>query len=1064
MISLIFGCSGSGKTQYMIKKIRESVASFRRTYLLVPEQQVFVAEKMLGDLPPEAGLYFEVISFSRLCDIVFDKFGGKNYTSVSGGLKNLIMWQSIKDISPVLSEYGRTKPDAKFSALMMSTYDELKANSVTIERLEEISRSEDFGNISEKLSDICLIMSSFKINLGKTLGEGAVACEDKLERLEDCLLHNDFFEGSDVFIDSFTDFTGIEHEIISRIMHQADNLWISVYSKERGYRAPHTLSVSDTVRRLTRSARESGRDFEDVTLNGNTRTESLQLKLLEKHLWDFSAKKETLPEVPKEQSYHIEMISCNNEYDETECAALKILEERGRGTKYSEIAVILRNPEERSGIIDAVFSKYNIPYFLSEKTGLLNTPAARFVLSSLRCISKNYRLDDVLTLLKSGLCGVSNTDADMFEEYCLTWDIHGSTFNMPVWNMNPNGFTTDTNERSCEILSAANRVREIIITPLEKLKVKFRNCGNTAALCRALYEYTEHHALSQRLSDLAELELSLGNTKEAGEILRVYDNLLSTLSQICAVLNDTTLTTDEFITALEIMLSGTDIASVPSIGEMVTIGSAATLRVENIKTAIVMEMCEGIFPSLPKEAGLISETDKEKLEEVGLIFKSRRNRLMSDELFYVYRAFSKPSEKLIVTTYKSSISGSAKSPSTPWRRLRTLFDIPIEEFDIKGIRKLAKSQKQAASDFEISERVAEKFELPDTCERIPQEVIRTVIGDTLRLSKSQINTFVLCPMHYWSKTILSLRECQRAEINTSSSGTLVHFVLEKLLSEVVGSDGKLPHLNSQRILELTDKWVNNYIDLTGCIRTPDLMYSFSKLRNLAYIMVKNTFDEFEHSAFRIHSFEKKINNYSKDALHPLEIRLEGIENRPRIILGGIADRIDTYKDGEKTYVRVVDYKTGNVSFKEEYVADGSDIQLPAYLFSVTSEQNKGFFTDKGDVLPGASIYMSAVDTKGKIEICRSGMILNEDKFLYASNDEMNYRFISNSAASSKKNQPCPELLDSGQINYIKQVLEERVIQTGSDIYSGISSRCPSSEACKYCPIKMSCPVAVKSKY
>ena len=1066
MISLIFGCSGSGKTQYMIKKIRESVESCRRTYLLVPEQQVFVAEAMLADLPSEAGLYFEVISFSRLCDLVFDKFGGKNYTSVSSGLKDLIMWKSVKELSPVLSEYGNTRLDAKFSSLLMKTYEELKANSVSPDKLEEISESEGCGDISGKLSDIRLITSQFKSNLEKALGEGAIAGEYKLERLEDCLLHNNFFEGSDVFIDSFTDFTGIEHKIISRIMTQADNLCISVYSKVRGYHAPHTLSVSDTVRRLTRSARESGRDFEDITLNGSTRTESLQLKLLEKHLWDFTAKKETLPNVPEEQSHNIEMVACTNEYDETECAALKILEEYSHGTKYSEIAVILRNPEERAGIIDAVFSKYNIPYFLSEKTGLLNTPAARFVLSSLRCISKNYRLDDVLTLLKSGLCGVSDIDADLFEEYCLTWNIHGSTFTMPVWNMNPNGFTTDVSDRSAEILSAANRVRDKIITPLEKLKVKFRSCGGkTDMLCRALFEYTEHHSLSQNLSSLAELELSLGNVKEAGEILRVYDNLVSALSGICAVLTDTPLTADDFITALEIMLSGTDIASVPSIGEFVTVGSAATLRVENIKTAIVMEMCDGIFPSLPKEVGLINDTDKEKLEEAGLTFKSRRDRLMSDELFYVYRAFSKPSEKLIVSTYKSSISGSARSPSSPWRRLQTLFELPVEEFDIKSIRKIARANQVADENTEISELIAEKFDIREQKDdRIPQEILRTLIGDTLQLSKSQINAFVLCPMHYWSKTVLSLRDRKVAEISSSNSGTLVHFVLEKLLSGVVNPDGKLPHLASIRILELTDEWVNNYIDLTGCVRTPELMYSFSKIRNLAYIMVKNVFDEFEHSKFKIHSFEKKINSYSAGALRPLEITLEGIENKPRILLGGIADRIDTYTDGGKTYVRVVDYKTGNVSFDEKYVADGSDIQLPAYLFSVTSEQNKSFFSEKGEVLPGASIYMSTVENSGNIEICRSGMILNEDNFLFASNDEMNYKFISNSAANTKKDKPCPELLDADKIESIKQILTDRVISTGSDIYSGISTRCPSADACKYCPIKTSCPVAVKTKF
>ena len=75
MLSFIFGRPGSGKTQYMIDKIRESVAEGVTTYLLVPEQQAFISESMLADLPPSSGLYFSVISFSRLANIVFEKCG-----------------------------------------------------------------------------------------------------------------------------------------------------------------------------------------------------------------------------------------------------------------------------------------------------------------------------------------------------------------------------------------------------------------------------------------------------------------------------------------------------------------------------------------------------------------------------------------------------------------------------------------------------------------------------------------------------------------------------------------------------------------------------------------------------------------------------------------------------------------------------------------------------------------------------------------------------------------------------------------------------------------------------
>ena len=1069
MINLIFGCAGSGKTSRITQEIKNSISKNKRTYLLVPEQQVFTAEAMLADLPDSAGLYFEVISFSRLCELVFGRFGGISYSSVSGGMRNLIMWKSLRDLSPILSNYSSTLPDANLASLMLATSDELRANSISARDLEDAINNTEREDIKDKLSDINAAILAFYANLEGSLGEGAIAAENRLERLYDALCRHNFFEGSDVFLDSFTDFTGVQHKIIEQIMKQADNVYVSVYSKERGYHAPHNASAVETIKKLTRAVRESGRDFGDITLGGNVRTHSPQLKLLEKHLWDFTAKKETLPEISAELSHDIEMVSCENEYEETECAALKILEARKNGLKYSDIAVILRNPEERSGIINAVFSKYNIPYFISEKIQLTSTPAARFILSSLRCVSRNYRLNDVLTLLKTGLCGIDDRDADLFEEYCLTWNIQGKTFTADVWNMNPSGYVADTGKRASDILEAANRVRKALISPLEELKIKMKAAGgNATELCRALYSYMEHHGLSERLCNLAELELELGNIKDAGEILRVYDTIVSTLSEICFALGEEKLNSGELMTAIEIMLSSTEIASVPSMSDCVTVGSAATLRVENIKLGIVMELCEGIFPSIPKDAGLLCESDKELLSEVGITFKARRQRLMSDELFYVYRAMTTPSEKLIVTTYSSSISGGSKAPSTPWRRLLTLFDLPVEHFSAKAVKALSEHQKKLCEAAELEERASEFFgQDVSTRECIPAEQLQSILGNTLYLSKTKIQNFVKCPMLYWSKHMLDLRPREIAAVSSSESGTLIHYVLENLFREIRLSDGSLPPKTSQEILSLTDKWVEKYVSLTNCPRTPAIMFAFSKLRNMAYLMANNISEEFSMSDFKMFSFEQSISNFGARSLKPFEITLKSIENTPTVYLGGNADRIDTYTKDGVTYVRVIDYKTGNVAFNEENVVSGADLQLPAYLFAVASDKNKSSFGDSNIILPGASLYVSAVESSGDISIARSGMIYNGEEFLLASNKNLDFSYISTAAqnaAQKDKLDSCPELYSEEKIAEMKDILTQTVEQTGNQIFSGVSTRTPSAESCKYCPVKNSCPVAVKSKF
>ena len=89
MLKFLLGRSGSGKTDHIIKEIETLVSAQEKAYLLVPEQQVYISESMLADLPPSSALCFEVISFSRLCEIAFSKFGGITTNAASTGIRNL---------------------------------------------------------------------------------------------------------------------------------------------------------------------------------------------------------------------------------------------------------------------------------------------------------------------------------------------------------------------------------------------------------------------------------------------------------------------------------------------------------------------------------------------------------------------------------------------------------------------------------------------------------------------------------------------------------------------------------------------------------------------------------------------------------------------------------------------------------------------------------------------------------------------------------------------------------------------------------------------------------------
>lgn len=1054
MTTFLFGRPGSGKTTYIIDEIKSSVEKRQRTYLLVPEQQVYTSECMLADLPASSALCFEVVSFSRLCQLVFAKFGGLTDSPASSGVRHLVMWQSLRELSGSLSQYKSVKADSQLTSMMLSAIDELKANSITPEMCEDAADRCDNKILSEKLGDIAAIYTAFSANISNRVGEFAIAAETKLPRLISLLSEHNFFDGARVFIDSFTSFTAEEFKVIEQIMRQADDTCIS-FTYERGCREPHTETLENTVKKLTRFAKDEHIEYRDVTLTDISDSKAVEIDMLGRCLWDFSVTKSNAPEIPEKDRGHIEMYSCQNEYEETWLAALNILKAHRGGVKYSEMALIMRDCESKKGIVEAVFEQMGIPYFYSEKTDLSSTAVARLVSSALRCISHNFSLSDVMTLLKTGLLGVDAHDADLFEDYCYTWSINGKQFASDVWSMNPDGYTVDMSDRGREILESANKVRSIIIPPLLELKRNISIAkGDTVENCRAIYAYLEKIGLSENLSSMAELALISGNIKEAGETLRLYDFLVSSLTEICTVMSDTSTTAEELACAIEIMFKHTDIGSVPAVNDYVTVGEAATLRVENIKVALLLGLCDGEFPANYSDSGILCESDKAELDKLGLPLSSHEDNVISDELFFVYRSMTKPSDRLILSTHKSNISGKATNPSSAWNRALLIFPyITVKNFDLYRIKNIKAKE-------ELNTDVAEDNGSVTTIDPL---YVRMLFGDKLYLSQSKLSSYALCPYQYWSKYVLKLREQNVSDINYADSGTMIHYVLEKLLREIKRPDGSLESLDDTRVAALVDRFFCEYISGINCPLPPSIMHSFSRLRDMSFVMSRGVLDEFDNSDFRILAFEKNISSRGADSLKPIELKINELDNSPTVSLGGKVDRIDFYDGSDGKYVRVVDYKSGTHKYSYDKLSTGEDLQLPAYLFTATLEQNKGIFNSDREIIPASALYMFADESGGSMSLSRSGFILGEQEILRAASANMDKKVLAGISENDDGSIKGGAAVTRDDIKEINEILENTLVSTARSLYSGKISRTPSEKSCKYCPVSASCPVAFKER-
>ncbi len=1092
MIRFVFGRPGTGKTYTTVERIRALVADGEsRVYLIVPEQQAYSAERdVLSSLPPDAGRCFSILSFSRLCDLLADKFGGRTRHHLSRAMRTLFMWQNLRELAGMPEVYRVSSSDDALCRKMLSTVEELTFNGIRPERLESaaVRLSED-APLRGKLRDIALIGAAYNGLVTEVLGENPA---DRLIRAAEQIDAHGFFEDAVVFVDSFTSFTAQEYAVLRAIFGQAREVTVTLGCGGRDESEPQFESMRYTIRHLTRICEDAGRAYEDTVLTTDYRTVPAELSLLEKYLWNYGATIPASALPPEDERGQVRAVVCPTLYDEAQAAALHILELHDAGIPYGEIALVMRDVTAWSGVVDAALEAYGIPFFLSTRTDLNEKPAARLLLTALRAVARHYQAEDLVALCKTGLCGVTPRETDYFAEYTDTWHLSGKRMRDAAWSMNPDGYTVDLSPRGKIILEAANRVREVIMTPLLALEEGIRTAENVTDQCRALFGYLGALGIKEKLVAAAEEHLRLGQVREAGELTRLWSFLAETLATVASVMESAeVLSAEELGCALSLVFGETDIGSVPMRHDCVTIGSAGTLRVDNIRAMLVLGLCEGEFPQSVHEDSLLSEQDKEALESLGIELDSREVRRMSEELLYVWRTFSKPTEHLYLSWSTSTTDGQVRAPSVATARVRDI--LPY----LEPIRFSSRM---------MSEREGLRHRTPMD-DRVPRPTVRRMLGEEIWLSQSKLNAYARCPYSYYGAHILKLRERVDAKLDNLGAGNFLHHVLEQYLRRALDGENRLRPMEHAEVAELADAVIEAYIREVARGEAPNgrLLHLFDRLRQVALVLIDSIQAELSESDFAVVGLEWDTHGYRRGDPSPLMLSLgeeaisfaesfmmanypegrtpttdagaggfplsrpvqnmtpDGVSGLPiftppeeapiRLLLGGRIDRVDLFRspDGETVYVRVVDYKSSKHEFSPTALKGKMDIQLLLYLFTLCSPENRALFADrKGkvptQVLPAAAVYMSPdeSDRAGIIRAKRTGVMVDEPEITGAVGDAAFW-------PSAKKG-----LLSSSAMAELQDLLRETILDTAAVMYAGCAGRTPSEEACRYCRVREAC--------
>lgn len=1063
MLKLIIGRSGSGKTEEIIKRITESVSLDKNTLLIVPEQQVYSCERnILPKLPSSAGLKFEILSFSRLAQKSAALYGGIVGKNPSNSMKSLLMWRTLKETSSLLEAYGnistKQSSDISLTALMLATVNELKYSGKTADDLMEVSEKLGADSpLAKKFRDIATVSNAYDLLLTNVYGANPL---DRLSVAAKQMGDNNFFRGYTVFIDSFTSFTAQEYEILKYAIRDAEDVHISLCADPQKSKTVHFLSTEQTKRRLTEIA--GSPSIPTYYLSKNVRAQSLELSMLEKYLWDFEENGGLKDMIPESNRGAVTLLTAENAYDEAEAAALNIRDlVNNNDVPYGNIAVIVRDTAKWEGILDAALDAYSIPYFISERTEISSKPLSRLILSAIRAVSREWQSTDIMDILKTGLTGIPVDDIDMFEDYVFTWNISGKKMTDTVWSMNADGYSVETSAYGELIKDAANRVRAAVMEPLLVFKFELERSESVTDQCRAICNYLNKLNVREQQIKRAESLIERDRIKEAGEEMRLWSFVNEAMASLSLAMDSKgKLSPAELEGALTILFTSTDIGSVPARHDSVIIGSAKTLRTDNVRAALVLGLGEGEFPGCSTTTGLFTDSDRQLLADYGITLGAGSEIDASEELMYAYRALSIPSEKLYASYSTHTSDGKKIPPSVAFMRMCKLLNY-IEPYHFSS------SMIRDRDDLLSNARAVRR-----AYENITGATAKSLLGNKLHLTQSKIDTFAKCPYSYYSEYVLKLHERCRAELGALSSGNFLHHVLEKVIPLALNEDNTVKDPSELDVSKEADKIIESYLhELCGdSIKSGSVIHQFGRMRTVTLTLINSILDELRQSRFRPFGFEVKFSDRDDKALEPMTLDLNlAPEDKPadpiQLIFTGKADRIDFYKKDDKIYARVIDYKSSahDIDFSDGAIKEKLNVQLLIYLFALCSPQNKKLFGDSvTPLLPAGATYVSYNEnpTKNTIDVNRTGLILNTHEILTATSESLDVNFL----PGVKFKDSIPEgraLCSQDRMDSIELELRDALADTARLIYGGTTQRKPSEDSCKYCIMKESCQARIR---
>ena len=973
-LQFILGPSGAGKSHFIYEKIiQESLEYPDKKYLvIVPEQFTMQTQKELVSLHPRKGLLnIDILSFNRLAYRVFSETGGNTLPVLEETGKSLVLQRVIQEQQKELKILGGTLRQSGAVSQMKSLISECMQYSVTPEELKEWAKGG--GLLGLKLQDVSRIYQGFTEYLSKKY----LTAEELPRMLCGVIGQSRLVEGSTLVLDGFTGFTPAQCQVLEQLFQLCGQVYVTgtLDPREDLFRkdGPHRLfhMTRKMIRRLAKTAADAGAEVLEprwVLPGENSRfSGSPALAFLEHHLFRYGK------EVWESRQQEISLSSAETPAMEMQYVAGTIRRLiRKEGCRFRDFAVVAGSLADYGKEALRAFSGCGIPCFIDEKKPAFANPFVEFIRAALDMAVQGYSYESVFRYLRCGFSGLDREETDRMENYVLALGIRGRKQYEERWVRCFRGQRPEETEE-------LNHLRQRFAEETGEFAAGMRERKSTAARkTRVLYDLIVKLDIQKKLKIQEEAFARRGEAALQKEYAQIYGIVMRFLDKVVEVLGDEPLSLRDYQKILEAGLAEVQVGLIPPSSDQVLVGDIERTRLKNIKYLFFVGLNEGLVPKPVSKAGILSENDRETLQEAGRELSPTAREEMYRQRFYLYLSLTKPSKGLFLSFCKADAGGRPLLPSylagvirglfpsleirdleTQWKEEEQL-ETPagIQDRFLKGLHRKLEGREDSAFGalYQWYRRDPERNRIlsglleaafyENHTSGIGRAASRELYGKVLANSATRLELFSSCPCAHFLRYGLKLQERVRYEFSPADMGTVIHEALERFsrklekegLSWRTLPDDKREALADEALEEITGDYGNTILHSSS-----RSIWQIQRIRRILRRTVWALQEQIRRGSFEPEGAELAFS--VNEGLAAVQVPLSEDE---RLILKGRIDRLDVCREKDRLYLRIIDYKTGSTAMDLNLLLEGLQLQLAVYLkaaLELEQRKNPGIQTE-----------------------------------------------------------------------------------------------------------------------